>query len=287
MTDSPTPAEPGPIDADVELASAHLDGEAGTDERARAEAPEVQAHLATFASVADRVRDVPPPPGGLLDDHVARAMAAFDDGARVAPLRRSPVAARPWWQRIPVGAVAAALVVVALIGAIGLASTLDDDGDDTATSTFDAGDGGLDSADDAAPDDGDASAGAMEESTTLDPDAQFDAMGGRAAYDGYDSLADDLAAQLAAGDGDAEAPVAESDVSTTQSERSGDEDAADGVDPCGAVGLLGLDPADVVLVRPVLVGADEATAVVHDADDGRRLTVVGDATCAVTFERLL
>ena len=28
MTDSPTPAEPGPVDPDVELASAHLDGEA-------------------------------------------------------------------------------------------------------------------------------------------------------------------------------------------------------------------------------------------------------------------
>lgn len=288
MTDSPTPAEPGPVDPDVELASAHLDGEAGADERGRVDEPAVRAHRAALASVVDQVRDVSPPPTGLVDDHVAEAMAAFDDEGRVVSLG-GRTSTQAWWQRIPLGAVAAGLVVVALIGAIGLASTVnDDDSADTATATFDAADEGTDAGDDSAPDDGESSGGAaMEESTALDAGAPFDATGERAAYDSYDALAGDLQEQLASAPDAGEAADAESDLATTSSQRTTDAGDEGATDPCGAVSLLGLDPADVVLVRPVVVTPDEVTAVVHETGDGRRLTVVEDASCAVVLDRLL
>lgn len=283
MTDSPTPAEPGPVDPDIELASAHLDGEAGADERDRVDDPAVQAHRSAFEAVTDQVRDVPPPPPGLLDDHVAAAMGAFDDDARVVPLARRG-STRSWWQRIPFGAVAAGLVIVALI--VGIATTTGDGDDDTDTAATALDSSGTDDAgDEARSDDGEASAGAgMEDS--LESQEHFEASGERMAYDSVDALVDDVRARLPVGphDPDADAPVAESDPTTTQADRSVDEGA---VDPCDAVSLLGLDPADVVLVLPAVLTPDEVTVVVHDADDGRRLTVVDDASCTTALERLL
>lgn len=293
MTDSPTPAEPGPVDPDAELASAHLDGEAGADERARVGDPAVEAHRAAFAEVADAVRDVPPPPPGLLDDHVAAAMDEFDgDGdARVVPLGRSR-AAQPWWQRIPLGAVAAGLVIVALIGAIGLASTIEGDDDDTATASLDAADDGGER--DEAPDDagGDASAGAtMEDSASADTEegSRFEASDGPIAYASADDLVDDVRARLADDPDAAEATTEESDLSTTAPpERDGDDGDDEGVEErCDAVAQLGIDPAHVVLAFPAVLTGDEVTVVVHDATDGRRLTVADDATCTVTLDRLL
>ena len=292
MTDSPTPAEPGPVDPDVELASAHLDGEAGADERDRVDDPAVQAHRASFAVVVDQVRDVPPPPPGLLDDHVAAAMHEFDDDARVVPLARRG-STRSWWQRIPFGAVAAGLVFVALI--IGIATTTGDDDDtDTAATALDSS-GTDDAGDEALSDDGEASAGAgMEDSTALESQEQSDSSGERVAYDSVDALVDDVRTRLpspddpdAAGAEADDTPVAESDPTTTQPERSTDDGDEGEADPCDAVSLLGLDPADVVLVLPAVLTPDEVTVVVHDADDGRRLTVVDDATCTTALDRLL
>jgi hypothetical protein len=282
MTDSPTPAEPGPVDPDVELASAHLDGEAGAEERDRAEDPAVQAHRSAFGAVADQVRDVPPPPPGLLDDHVAAAMGAFDDEARVVPLARRG-STRSWWQRIPFGAVAAGLVIVALI--VGIATTTGGDDDtDTAATALDSS-GTDDAGDEALSDDGEASAGAgMEES--LESQEPFDTSGGRIAYGSVDALVDDVRVRLP-DDPDAEAPVAESDPTTTQTDRSVEDGDEGAVDPCDAVSLLGLDPADVVLVLPAVLTPDEVTVVVHDADDGRRLSVVDDASCTTALDRLL
>lgn len=283
MTDSSTPAEPGPVDPDVELASAHLDGEAGAEERARVDDVGVQEHLAGLRRVSEQVRDVPPPPPGLVDDQVSRALAAFGDGERVVALDRRPSGPKPWWQRIPLGAVAAALVVVALIGAVGLASTSSDEDADTATGALERADDGIGpgsgggTSSDAGP-----AAGTMEESTALESGDSFDAVGERL-YDSYDALAEDLRAEVSPGGAEADAPDAGGD---TGSAGSAGEAAPSG-DPCGAVGLLELDPAAVVLVRSVTVSPDEVTAVVHDAADGRRLTVVEDATCTVVFDRLL
>lgn len=276
MTDSPIPADPGPVDPDVELASAHLDGEAGADERARAQDAAVQAHLAAFRDVAGQVRDVPPPAPGMLDDHVAAAMAAFDPQGRVVPMAsRRP---EPWWQRIPLGAVAAALVAIALVGAIGLASRSgEDDSADTATGALESADEGAESgsAGGGTSEDFGAAADAMEEGPVLESDAG----GVTRAYDSYEALADDLRQELAAA-----APSAGGGASASAAPEA---ERGEGGDPCDAVDLLGLDPAAVVLVRNVLVTPSTVTAVVHDADDGRRLTVVDDASCTVAFDRVL
>lgn len=286
MTDSPPTPEPGPIDPDVELASAHLDGEAGAEERARVDDADVQGSLAALRQVSEQVRDVPPAPPGLVDDHVARALEAFGDEDRVVALDRRRPGAKPWWQRIPLGAVAAGLVVVALIGAIALASTGDDDDADSATADLERADdligpgagGGGGTTSDAGP-----AAGAMEDSTALESGGGFDAVGQRI-YDTYDALADDLRAELSSATRGAEADArdAEGDSGSTAA-----GEAAPSGDPCDAVGLLDLDPAAVVLVRSVTVPPDEVTAVVHDAADGRRLTVVEDGTCTVVLDRLL
>lgn len=288
MTDSPTPADPGPVDPDVELASAHLDGEAGADERARVGDAAVAAHVAAFEDVAARIRDLPPPPAGLLDDQVARAMAAFDDAATVVPMAPS-ARATAWWQRIPLGAVAAALVVVALIGAISLLGQGADD-DDTATAALEEADAG----------DTGGGSGATEErrADTMDDSAAMEAEGapgagsagsataGRGVFADYDQLAGALREELAPRPGSGVPDEgADEDLSTTaqaDAERTGEPS-----DPCGAVAVLGLDPPAVVVVRPVVVGSDEVTAVVHDAADGRRLSVVDDATCSVVLDRLL
>lgn len=287
MTDPRTPAEPGPVDPDLELASAHLDGEAGPDERARAEDPVVRARAAELAAVAERVRDVPAPPAGLLDDHVARALQDFDADATVVPLGRDRKAS--WSQRIPLGAVAAALVLVALVGVVGLASRAGDDDDaaDTATAALEgsedeAAERSAGAADDAG---GTATAGdsgeAMEESATLEAEADMGAPGMRAAYDSYDALADDLRAELGA-----PAPSAGQTSGTSEAMADDGTDAARDEDPCGAVGLLELDPAAVLVVRTVLVGPELVTVVVHDAEDGRRLVAV-DGSCTVVVDRLL
>jgi hypothetical protein len=287
MTDSPSPADPGPVDPDVELASAHLDGEAGADERARVGDAAVAAHVAAFEDVAARIRDVPPAPAGLLDDQAARAMAAFGDAATVVPMARSGRASA-WWQRIPLGAVAAALVVVGLIGAISLLGQGADD-DDTATATLDAADAG----------DSGGGSGATEErlDDTMDDSAAMEAEGAPeagsagsaapSAFADYDELAGALREELAPRPGfDVPDDSADQDTSTTARAADG-QGTGEPSDPCGAVAVLGLDPPAVVVVRPVVVGSDEVTAVVHDAADGRRLVVVDDATCSVVLDRLL
>lgn len=281
MTDAPSPADPGPVDPDVQLASAHLDGEAGDDERDRADDPVVRSHEERFRAVAAAVGDVPPPPPDLVDVHVAQAMDAFDEGQRVVSLsERRPD--QPWWQRIPLGAVAAALVVVALVGAIGLASRAGDggDGDDTATAALESdGDHGAATA---------AGGGTSEERGAADAQADSapsaGAMAGpvgRRAFASYEDLADQLRAELD--------PTATSggEEPTTSSAERGTTDDAGPVDPCGAVEQLGLDPTAVLLVRPAFVEPDAVTVVVHDAADGRRLTVVDDDTCIVMVDQLL
>lgn len=290
MTDPSSPADPGPVDPDVELASAHLDGEAGPDEGARVEDPVVASHLAAFRRVADQTRDVPSPPEGLVDDHVARAMAAFDGEGRVVSIGRAG-GPTSWWQRIPLGAVAAALVVVALIGAASLGSFGGDD-DDTATSALDTADDSDDSrdGDDSGGETGSAGAtqestgDAAEESTTLEADAGLAPE--RVSYVDYDGLAAGLRAELA-GPAATTEPASDDEDLAERTERNAGSGEGAGTDPCGAVPLLGLDPASVVLVRPAVVGSDEVTSVVHDAEDGRRLTVVDDATCTVVLDRLL
>jgi hypothetical protein len=285
MTDSPTPAEPGPVDPDAALASAHVDGEAAPEEVARVEEPAVQAHVAAFERVADQVRDVLPAPAGLVDDQVARALEAFDPDARVVPLAARGTSGR-WWERVPLGAVAAAFFIVVLVGAIGLAVQSGGDDDETAaTAELESSDDGADSSDASATAEAGIAQDSAEGADGADETTALEAAGDseRQAYESYDELAGAIREELAALSG-SDAPVEESSTTMQDADGAGGQD---GIDPCGAVELLGLDRATVVLVRSLVVTPDEVTVVVHDAEDGRRLVVVDEASCTVVLDRIL
>jgi len=70
-------------------------------------------------------------------------------------------------------------------------------------------------------------------------------------------------------------------------ETMADDGASPPLDPCGAVGVLGLAEVDVEQIVAALVAGEPVTAVVHVVDGERRLSVVDDATCAVSFEQAL
>lgn len=286
MTERPaTPDDPGSrpeLDPDVELASALHDGEAGEHERARAGDAGVVAARQVVAAVADRVGDVPAPPPGLVDDHVAAALAAFGedagDGSSAAAV---PLAGRRrWYARAPLGAVAAAVAVVALVGALGLATAGDDDdsADRTATAALDA---------DEAGDDAPAEAFDAESGVAAGAGGATALAGEREAYGSYDELASALAEQAAVAGGDATDTVAAAPMEESGPAAAGDATARDDAAGCDAVGATGLDPADVRLVSPVLVADRLVTAVVDGAGDDLRLTVVDDETCAVVEQRPL
>jgi hypothetical protein len=289
MTDRADLPEPPDVDADVELASALLDEEASSDERARADDPAVQAHVATLGAVSARVGEVPPVPDGLLDRHVAAALDAFDEPATdtaVVPIDTRRAGGRTWWQRAPLGAVAAVVAVVALVGAVGLASMGGGDADDTATTAFDEpGDGGGgDTADDSE------AFSATEESADLGAGGGTAGSAERAlaSYADLDELADDLAARnrlrqesdADADDAGTAAPTADAaaPAAGTTSEQS--EPA-----PCDAVAVAGLEPDEVIEIVPALVDGTPVTAVVHGDPDAPRLAVVDDGSCQVLVDR--
>lgn len=277
MTDRPAAPDP---DATAELASALHDGEAAAHERARADDLEVVAAQRVVAAIAAQVGDVPDPPAGLVDDHVAAALDALGDGADDrGPGVVVPIAGRrPWTQRPPLAAVAAALAVIALVGALGFATAGDDDtADDTATAALDAdetGDGAVAEAFDAET----GAAAGGDGGTAL-------AGGEREAYDDYDELAGALADRVDRTDAVGSEATADDAVSspapaTEEAERSG----AAGCDP---VAVAGLDPAEVRLVSPVLVADRLVTALVHGPGDDLRLSVVDDEACTVVEQRPL
>lgn len=300
MTDprTPPPDDRDPVDPDVALASAHVDGELDDAEQARIAADPTAADLAVrLAAIAHEVRDVPPPPPELVDAHVTAALRAMDEVGPTPDADAAVVAigrarrAQPWWERVPLGAVAAVLAVVALVGAIGLASQAGDDNTDTAATALDPADEGDDAAD-----------GEAEEDTGALEAAPFDNSGGaiggstavRQAYAGYDELTAALQAAPAttADGGDGATEGADRSTEATAEADEADETMADDrasppLDPCGAVGVLGLAEVDVEQVVAVLVAGEPVTAVVHVVDGERRLSVVDDATCAVSFEQAL
>lgn len=318
MTDPPDtgPSGPsGPSDEphDDELVSAYLDGEATAAEAARVESdPELAARVETFAEVSARMDEVPAPPSALVDDHVATALAAFDAGTTasgsdedeagdVVPLAgaRHGGGSPSWWQRVPLGAAAAAVVVVVLAGLIGLVS-VDNGSDDTATGTVDAADeptGGARQEPSAESFGSDATASDVSRPVFADADALADHLRDRLegstrsdseeapAATGGASTADTAPSQdqgPAEADGSAGPDGSGDDESGGTTGSSGDEP-----DPCDAASVLGLEPAEVVLVVPVVVDHRPVTAVVHRSDDGHRLGVVDDATCTVTTARPL
>lgn len=290
---TPPPDDREPVDPDVALASAHVDGELDDTEQARIAADPGAAALAVrLAAIAHEVRDVPPPPAELVDAHVSAALAAMDDD-EVEADDAAPAAvpfdrgrrAQAWWQRVPLGAVAAVLAVVALVGAIGLASQAGDDDQDTAATALDAADDGSDG--------GDASADAEEDSEAFDA-APFGSAGGalapRPAYGTYDELVAALETAPATsaaggvedrGDQPTGEEAAESDDEVTSDE------GAPPIDPCGAIVVLGLERTEIEQVLPATVDGDPVTAVVYVVDGERRVSVVDDVRCTPTFEGVL
>jgi hypothetical protein len=294
MTDRPPSDVPGAPDDLPEadpifgLASALHDGEATDAERARGDA-EVQRDLRVVGAVSRRVAEVPPAPDGLAADQVAAALAAFDEidavppaevlAAGAAPDGSGPrvtslAARRRWWQRAPLGAVAAGVAAVALVGAVGFAAVGDGDDDaDTASTAFESDD--AESGTDAVrTEDAEASATA----------GAAGAAGGPDAYATFEELAaalEDRAATAARGDETTAEETAE--AAPDADALSGTEDAAG----CDAVGTAAIDPASIELVVGVVVDGQLVTAVVHALDGERRLTSVDEATCAVVDRRPL
>lgn len=285
---------------DLELASAYLDGEATDTEVARVESD---------TALLDQVRQLealrsrlgaPPPPADLVEAHVGTALTAFDglrDDVTDPPGESaSPVAdlaarrTRRWYERVPLGAVAAGVAVVALVGAISQIDLGDDD--DMAADTTSAA---LESQDDSGDSDDDSGGGT--DSATMEDSAESeapmaDAEGGgdddeaaRLAFPDVDVLADHVDAR-------ADALAQTGDPSTTTSAEDGSGDAASDPlaeatnDRCGLEPIEDLDPDTVVLVVPAVLAGRDVTAIVVESED-RRLVVVDDVSCEIVEDRLL
>lgn len=236
----------------------------------------------------------PPPPDGVLDAARAAALDAFDElhagdspGADAAPAvadlqaRRDRRAA---WARLPLGAVAAALVLVALVGV--LVTQVDfeaSDDDDSATAAFDetAGDASGDSSDDSA-DEESADALAPTESDDGaggDDGAAFDAPAARQAYLDLDAFIADVR----------DAPTA-----STAEDDYGPGGATTTTAPglgCDAVEVAGVDPGSVERVVPGTVAGEPLLAIVYapsGASAGaERVAVVSESSCSLVDDRAL
>ncbi len=121
---------------DDEIVSAYLDGTCTDDERARVEADaRLQARLATFARIRDRLADVEPVPAERRDAHVAAALAVSDGGAgddRAADATVLDLTAERSRRRGGVVLAAAAAAVVVLVGVGLVRSGLGGDAEPTA-----------------------------------------------------------------------------------------------------------------------------------------------------------
>lgn len=243
--------------------------------------------------------DAPPPPDGALDRARDAAMAAFDEhhATRSSAARVDDLAAararRAWYQRVPLGAVAAALIVIALVGVFALtdlgtgidemATAGDDDSAESAEAEREQ--------DSATADDGDA--GSAGGTTSDDAAADLDSTSNQqtyqrtATYDDADDLIDDLrdrfgptAASGESGDWDDLSDQSESaPTSTTTAPAAGAR--------CDALAASGVDPADALAIVPATIGGRPVTAVVYPASDGLRVSLVATTSCSVDDDRPL
>jgi hypothetical protein len=288
MTDPSTPELPA--DA-VELVSAYLDGEASAAEVARVESdPDLLAAADRLGRTSQLLRAGVLTEGSdaIVDRHVAAALDAFPATAATARVvDLGSERSRRWYDRVPLGAVAAAAVAIALVGA---ATQIDTgDSDDTATADVaseDAGDaasGGAGTGDDTA-----AVSDAEEGRGSVSPGLEAEvptAAGGSARPDFVDT--DSLAAHVreVVGTSRSSDQTEDSIAEDGQAEPFGD--GADASSSCDAVRAAELGEAPVLLVLPVSVSGRDVTAVVADEETGRRLVVVDDLTCEVVDDRSL
>lgn len=269
-----------PVSALDQAVSAVLDGEATDAERALvADNPAAAARTETFLGLQSAMAITPP--DTLIDDQVAAAMAEF------APPVSSLAAARDrrdaWYRRVPLGAVAAGVVVLALIGA---ATQLDrDTTQDTATAAFDQ--------------DANESAPAADEATVSDGAADTFVESGMAdsaiasdvvMVDTVDQLLDVIAsrrtAELSAttnlAPSEAEAPEASGFSSTTTGGRAS-------TSACDPVGVTGADPATLIEAFPAIVAGSPVTVVrlavpTDGGDTAERIVVIDDVACTIAAD---
>lgn len=308
-TPTDTAGHPDP-DARDELASAYLDGATTAEENARVERDvDLLRRVEELAAVRDALA-VEAQPAAAADVALAAALAAFDadaatraDAAADGPTEAGATVTdlgerrRRLTERVPLGAVAAAVAAVALVVGV---TQIDFGGEqsDMATGAATADDAGdseardleLDS--DSAEFDSTAGAGAGGAAESFGDDGALDSApvagdsgfapaddDGRTSYADIDQLAAGLRDRLAAEDGDA------ADGGTA----SGPDDGATrSSDPCDAVAVVGIEREAVQIVESVLLSGDPVTAVVFvDSDGMEQLAVVDDTTCQLEAERPL
>ena len=297
MTDPSTPELP--TDA-VEMVSAYLDGEASAAETARIESdPDLLAAvdrlgrtsqlLRSGVSTEDTGDGGDTGAGDMVDRHVAAALDAFP--ARASRARVVDLGAerrRRWYDRVPLGAVAAAAVAMALVGAATQIDT--DDSDDTATADVasDAAEGSAPGVagtgdDTAAVSDAEEGAGGSV-GAGLESDAPTAAGGSaRPEFVDTDSLADHV--REVVGTSRSSAQTEDSIAEDGEAEQFGG--GADASSSCDAVSAADLGETPVLLVLPASVAGRAVTAVVADEETGRRLVVVDDLSCEVVDDRSL
>lgn len=276
-----------------ELASAYLDGEAAPAEFERVEADvDLLRRVEVLGAVRERLAVDSPAPEAV-EAHIAAALAAFGEPpqaatassvAEDAPVSDLAARRRSWSQRLPMGAVAAAAVIVALVAGVAAFTARDTDSTDMATGT----------SDDAVVDAGGSTIlggdlGGGDGSVTADSGgAEFAPSSTelRQVFADDDALAQYVRSQL---DGSAPRPAGEASGGAGAPVDDGDLGAAERVaDPCDAVGVAGVDRPQVRLVVPIVLGGDDATAVAYtDADGVDHLVVVRDATCEISLRRPL
>lgn len=244
----------------------------------------------------------PAPPPGVLDAARAAAMAAFDDahGGRDDATPSAPVGdlaaarARRWYQRVPLGAVAAVIAAIAVVGTL---TQIDTGGDDDLATAVADDSAELDTSGDLG---GDASSGGAADAPVagFEADESYADDGARteegaATLDAAASY-EDLDAFLAVVAGQDPTVVAESPPpqpsTTTQSGStgSGDDSAdGDGSAPCDAVATADVDGVVAVEVAFVEDLGVLVAAVVYESETGARVTAVDLSSCDVLEDRAL
>ena len=239
----------------------------------------------------------PAAPEGVLDRARNAAMDAFDevhaddssgaqaDGAAVPPVRdlaSAGSARRAWYQRVPLGAAAAVIAVVALVGVFSQVDLDSSDGDDMATADMGADDAGDAEAEEQSVDDGFSLAPEADEGAASSGDGESSPAAGSAravyVYPDVDALVEDYQRRFAGDTADLD-DSGVSPAATTSSDVA-EFDASS----CDAVAAAGIDPDRVVSVDPVRLGSDggpaTAFAVVYESEaSGRRVAVVDEASC--------
>ncbi|WP_436794046.1 hypothetical protein [Actinospongicola halichondriae] len=229
----------------------------------------------------------PPPPSGVLDAARAAAMDAFDEihegeaptGVRDIRSARST----SWYQRIPLGAAAA---VLALVAVVGVATQIDLGGDDdmaasSADETSMEDSGGLD--DEASRD----AAGALEsDSAPLAPESDL----ATASYDDIDTLIESYRGRF--GTNAAEDGVEPTASTTTRASSGATADDDESFATCDAANGVGVSPLDVVTFEYVnvqIAGDDTAVIVVlYESEETRvRIAVLDEASCTLLDDRVL